>query len=261
MRKLHIFAAIAVTFILCLLLACCSADEPKTKDEIFDFEHAEVIKEETTTSAEPDTQENTQEYTSEDSSAYSEESVSSTPSSDTTAPKSTKPWRTTTARPTSATSTPTTHPTTAPTTRKPIITSPPEIEYPTVTTTASTVKDEENKAVESELLRLVNTEREKKGLASLRYSKDLAAAADTRAKELTVTFSHTRPDGTTCFTVSEFVYGENIASGQTSPTAVINAWMNSQGHKDNILNETYKTAAIGCYNDGETYYWVLLFGY
>lgn len=261
MRKAHIFAAIAVTFIICFVLACCSADEPKTKDEIFGFQHADVIREETTTAAEPDTQESTHEHSREDNSTDIAESTNSEPSSDTTTQKTTRPWRTTTAKPTATTSAPTTQPTTVPTTRKPIVTSPPEIEYPTATTAAQTVESEAEKTFESELLRLVNAEREKKDLAALKYSKPLAAAADTRAKELTVTFSHTRPDGTTCFTVSEFVYGENIASGQTSPTAVVNSWMNSQGHKDNILNETYKTAAIGCYNDGETYYWVLLFGY
>ncbi len=260
MRKSRAFAAIVTTFILCLGLACCSADEVKTTDEIFGFEHAEIIREETTTAV-PETEEITSESTEEVSSAYDEESNSSEPSVSTTAPRTTRPWRTTQTTSTPTTAAPTTHATTVPTTRKPIVTLPPEIEYPTVTTTTLTVKDEEDKAFESELLRLVNAEREKKNLPNLRYSTDLAKAADIRARELTITFSHTRPDGTTCFTVSEFVYGENIASGQKTPTSVVNSWMNSQGHKDNILNETYKTAAIGCYNDGETYYWVLLFGY
>lgn len=260
MRKSRSFAAIATTFILCLGLACCSAEEVKTKDEIFGFEHNDVIREETTTT-EFYTEEFFWEFTEEYSSDNGEESRNNEPSANTTAQKTTKPRRTTTTKPASTTSTPTTQATTVPTTRKPIITEPPEIEYPTVTTTILTVEDEEDKAFESELLRLVNAERDKKNLSDLKYSKDLAKAADIRARELTVTFSHTRPDGTTCFTVSEFVYGENIASGQTTPTSVVNAWMNSQGHKDNILNETYKSAAIGCYNDGETYYWVLLFGY
>lgn len=260
MRKSRSFAAIAATFILCFGLACCSAEEVKTKDEIFGFEHNDVIREETTTT-EFYTEDFFWEFTEEFSSDSSDESGSHEPSASTTAPKTTKPRHTTTTKPSSTTSAPTTQATTVPTTRKPIVTEPPEIEYPTVTTTILTVEDEEDKAFEGELLRLVNAERDKKNLPTLKYSKDLAKAANVRARELTVTFSHTRPDGTTCFTVSEFVYGENIASGQTNPTAVVNSWMNSQGHKDNILNETYKSAAIGCYNDGETYYWVLLFGY
>lgn len=260
MRKSRTIAAITATFILCLGLACCSTEEVKTKDEIFGFEHNEVIREETTTT-EFYTEEFFWEFTEEFSSDGNEESTDNEPSASTTKTRTTRPWRTTTTRPDSGTSAPTTHATTVPTTRKPIITAPPEIEYPTVTTTVLTVEDEEDKAFESELLRLVNSERDKKNLPTLKYSNALAKAADIRARELTVTFSHNRPDGSTCFTVSELVYGENIASGQTSPASVVNSWMNSQGHKDNILNETYKSAAIGCYNDGETYYWVLLFGY
>ena len=260
MRKSRSFAAIAATFILCLGLACCSTEEVKTKDEIFGFEHNEVIREETTTQ-EVYTEEFFWEFTEEFTFEEDEESRSNEPSASTTAQKTTRPRRTTTTKPAPSTAAPTTQATTVPTTRKPIITEPPEIEYPTVTTTVLTVEDEEDKAFETELLRLVNAERDKKNLSSLKYSKELAKAADIRARELTQTFSHTRPDGTTCFTVSEFVYGENIAAGQTAPTAVVSSWMNSQGHKDNILNETYNSAAIGCYNDGETYYWVLLFGY
>ena len=260
MRKSRAFTAIVATFILCLGLACCATEETKTKDEIFGFEHNELIREETTTE-QAYTEDFFWEFTEDFSFDEGDESISNEPSVNTTAPKTTRPRRTTTTRPDSGTSAPTTHATTVPTTHKPVITEPPEIEYPTVTTTILTVEDEEDKAFESELLRLVNTERDKKKLPTLKYSTALAKAADIRAKELTKTFSHTRPDGTTCFTVSELVYGENIAAGQTSPTSVVNSWMNSQGHKDNILNETYKSAAIGCYNDGETYYWVLLFGY
>lgn len=260
MRKTRSFAAIVATFILCFGLACCSAEEVKTKDEIFGFEHNEVIRKETT-ATEPATEEFFWEFTEEYVSDSGEESRSNEPPANTTAPKTTRPRRTTTAKPVASTAAPTTQATTVPTTRKPIVTEPPEIEYPTVTTTVLTVEDEEDKAFETELLRLVNAERSKKNLPDLKYSKELAKAADIRARELTVTFSHNRPDGSTCFTVSEFVYGENIAAGQTAPTSVINSWMNSQGHKDNILNETYKSAAIGCYNDGDTYYWVLLFGY
>ena len=260
MRKSRAFAAIVSTFILCFGLACCSTEEQKAKDEIFGFEHNEVIREGTTTT-EFYTEEFFWEFTEADSSENNDETENDEPSANTTAQKTTRQWRTTATTPAATTGAPTTKATTQPTTRTPIVTLPPEIEYPVVTTTTLIVEDEEDKAFESELLCLVNAEREKKGLPNLKYSKDLAKAADIRARELTTMFSHTRPDGTTCFTVSEYVFGENIASGQTNPTSVVNSWMNSQGHKDNIFNETYKSAAIGCYNDGETYYWVLLFGY
>ena len=260
MRKFHTLAAIISSFILCLGLACCAAEEATTQDYVFGFEHAEVIREETTT-AEDYTEEIFTLFPEEISSVYFTEENSSETPSDTTVAKTTKPWRTTQPTTNATTAAPTTRATTVATTRTPAVTAPPEIEYPTAATTKLNVESGEDKALEAELLRLINAEREKKNLPALKYSSDLAKAADIRARELTVTFSHTRPDGTTCFTVSEYVYGENIAAGQTTPAAVTSSWMNSQGHKDNILNETYKTAATGSYNDGETHYWVLLFGY
>ncbi len=263
MRKSRAVAAILSTFILCSGLACCSADDEKgRRDDVFSFGHNDVILEETTTAQQSTEEEFTNLTQDSSESLRTSESDSETAASTTASKRPTFVFRTT--QPT--TKTPavnsTTSPSTAPpTTKTPRTTLPPEIEFDTTRPTTAPVSDEEDIALETEVLRLVNAEREKKGLSPLTFSKELAAAADVRTRELTITFSHTRPNGMTCFTVSEYVFAENIASGQTAPQSVVSAWMNSSGHKDNILNEKYKTAAVGCYRNEGTYYWVLLFGY
>ena len=81
------------------------------------------------------------------------------------------------------------------------------------------------------------------------------------AKELAVNYSHLRPDGTLWYTIAPGVAGENIAKGQTSATGVMNDWMNSEGHRKNILTKSYTEIGVGCYYDNatDTYYWVQLF--
>lgn len=99
---------------------------------------------------------------------------------------------------------------------------------------------------------LVNEERRKAGLSELTYaSGNLAKAAQIRADEITQVFSHTRPNGKVCFSVLyEFnIYpnaaGENIAKGYPTPEAVMIGWMNSKGHRENILNPNFNTVAVG----------------
>ena len=84
---------------------------------------------------------------------------------------------------------------------------------------------------------------------------------------LQVLFSslHTRPDGTSCFTVLDqnginyFSAGENIAMGYPTSESVVNGWMNSSGHKANILNSSFTHIGVGCYEENGYYYWVQLF--
>ncbi len=117
----------------------------------------------------------------------------------------------------------------------------------------------------SEVVRLVNKERQSRGLSALSADAVLNKAADVRAKEIVKSFSHTRPDGTRCFTVlDELGYsygtaGENIAYGQSSPSEVVNAWMNSEGHRANILSSQYTKIGVGCYQKGSTLYWSQFF--
>lgn len=113
------------------------------------------------------------------------------------------------------------------------------------------------------VFQIVNEERAKAGLPALSWANDLASAANIRAEELVQNFSHTRPDGTNCFTTFPWgIYaqkGENIASGYNSPEKAMQGWMNSQGHRENILNTTYNRIAVGCYYSNGLYYWVQLF--
>ena len=110
-----------------------------------------------------------------------------------------------------------------------------------------------------EVLSKVNEERTKAGLNSLTIDKELTEAAMQRAAEITKVFDHVRPNGTTCFTVSDKAMGENIAAWQWDPTAVMKSWMNSTGHRGNILNTRWKSIGIGCFKFNNNYYWVQLF--
>ena len=86
-----------------------------------------------------------------------------------------------------------------------------------------------------------------------------------RAREIARSFSHTRPSGasfSSALSESGVTYlraGENIASGQKSASEVVNAWMNSPGHRANILNSSYSRIGSASVNIDGTLYWVQLF--
>ena len=90
--------------------------------------------------------------------------------------------------------------------------------------------------------------------------KDLLDAAMQRAAEVALYFSHTRPDGSSCFSATDKMEAENIAGGQSSAAAVMTSWMNSAGHRANILTSYFKTIGIGCFTQGGTVFWVQCFG-
>ncbi len=119
-----------------------------------------------------------------------------------------------------------------------------------------------------QVVKLVNEERAKAGLPALEVQTKITAAANIRAKEIKQKFSHTRPDGSNFSSVlkSQGVSfsgsGENIAYGQKSPEKVMEGWMNSSGHRANILNKNYKYIGVGYYQDEKgVKYWVQLFTY
>ena len=124
-------------------------------------------------------------------------------------------------------------------------------------------------ADEWEVLRLVNSERSARGLSPLTTFSTLQSGAEIRAREIVTLFSHTRPNGESCFTVLDEVgignyqsAGENIAAGQNSPAAVMNSWMNSEGHRNNILSASYKHIGVGMKHEPNSIYekhWVQLF--
>lgn len=117
----------------------------------------------------------------------------------------------------------------------------------------------------SQVAALVNAERAKYGLSALTVDTRVQQAALVRAKETAQSFSHTRPNGSSFSTalteagVSYRTAGENIAYGQTTPQQVMNAWMNSSGHRANILNANYTTIGVGYTVINGTAYWAQLF--
>lgn len=114
-----------------------------------------------------------------------------------------------------------------------------------------------------EVLRLVNEERAKAGLSALEYRADVQSAADTRANEIVTVLEHTRPDGSSCFTVLDGIKktaaGENIAAYQKTPSEVMTQWMNSPAHKSNILNNKFTGLAVGIAEKDGYKYWVQIF--
>ena len=108
----------------------------------------------------------------------------------------------------------------------------------------------------------VNAERKKAGVDPLEWSDRIHKSAKVRAKEITVSFSHTRADGSQWYTADdEVLFGENLAYGQSSLADAVSAFMNSPSHRANILNENHETAAYGVVSFDGTYYYVQLFGF
>ena len=112
-------------------------------------------------------------------------------------------------------------------------------------------------AMASEVLRLTNIERAKEGAQPLKYNKTLQDEAMIRAKEISVKFSHERPNGTSYKTILGCVNGENIAMGYGDAESVVEGWMNSSGHKVTMLDNRYQYLGVGFYeSDNGNYYWV-----
>ncbi|MBQ7241861.1 MAG: hypothetical protein IJS35_03645 [Firmicutes bacterium] len=121
-----------------------------------------------------------------------------------------------------------------------------------------------------QVLFLVNRERLEAGLQPMYHDKALQSAADVRAGEIVELFEHQRPDGRgieTAIQEADKVYGdagrtivgENIAEGMLNPDTVMEAWMNSPGHKANILKKEFKKIGIGVYEKSGITYWVQMF--
>lgn len=126
-------------------------------------------------------------------------------------------------------------------------------------------------AYRNEVLRLVNIERKKAGLNELTMTNtNLLKAAQRRANEIAVRYNppHTRLDGRSWSTVlAEYnvfwrATGENMAAGYQTPAEVVEGWMNSPGHRANILNENFNQIGIGYayrYGTGYNHYWIQIF--
>lgn len=120
----------------------------------------------------------------------------------------------------------------------------------------------------AQVVAIMNQERANAGIGGVSQNAALDAVAQIRAQEIVQNFSHTRPDGSSCFTaldqngVGYMNAGENIAAGYGTPAEVMNGWMNSEGHRANILNGSFGQVGIGFYSDPNTpygTYWVQVF--
>lgn len=106
---------------------------------------------------------------------------------------------------------------------------------------------------ENQVVTLVNKERAKRGLTQLKINATLAKVARLKSSDMATKnyFSHTSPTYGSPFTMMQHygirfsAAGENIAMGQPTPEAVMNAWMNSPGHRSNILSPTYNQIGVG----------------
>ncbi|MEI0516667.1 CAP domain-containing protein [Brachyspira murdochii] len=141
---------------------------------------------------------------------------------------------------------------------------------PSSNSSANSNTSENNNAVSSDaqaVFDLVNQERAKAGLEAYKLDTKLCEAAGKRAQEIVEKYDHIRPNGTDFDTVLDeygfnskaYIRGENIVAMRESASSAMNAWMNSQGHKDNILADYYTTIGIGVYEYNGSKYWVQLF--
>lgn len=117
----------------------------------------------------------------------------------------------------------------------------------------------------NEVYEITNNYRSLVGVPSLTLDSSLVEAASIRVKELSDSFSHTRPNGSSCFTVlselgiSYGTAGENIAAGYSSSQSVMEGWRSSSGHYQNIISSKFKKIGIGVNIVNNQYYWVQIF--
>ncbi|MED1205394.1 CAP domain-containing protein [Heyndrickxia acidicola] len=129
------------------------------------------------------------------------------------------------------------------------------------TSSASNQTSSQLNAAEKKVVALVNEERAKNGLPALKIDPQLSKMARTKSEDMQKNhyFDHTSPtygspfDMMKKFGITYSSAGENIAMGQTSPEQVMNAWMNSPGHRANILNKSYTSIGVGY--DATGNYW------
>jgi uncharacterized YkwD family protein len=163
----------------------------------------------------------------------------------------TTPTTTTVKQPTTTTNTTTTSPAPAPTTN--------------TTTTAPTG---DFGAYQQEVLNIVNKERTSRGLSALKFNTEVSKVATLKSQDMIDKgyFDHNSPtygspfDMMKKFGITYRSAGENIAMGQKTPQEVMTAWMNSEGHRKNILNSSFTEIGIGIAKDSNgRLYWTQMF--
>ena len=136
--------------------------------------------------------------------------------------------------------------------------------------TQQAAQPSQNGNVQQQILTLVNVERKKANLQPLTLNNKLGQAAQNHTNDMVSKsyFSHTSPSGgtmTSRVNAVGYVYstiGENIAAGGSTATATMTQWMNSPGHRANILNPKFRELGVGYApsNDQYRYYWTQVFG-
>ncbi len=140
----------------------------------------------------------------------------------------------------------------------------PNLIYPGQSITVPTV-DSTVLSYEQQVVNLVNKIRVQNGLKELKFDWELSRVARYKSQDMCDNryFSHTSPVYGSPFTmiknfgISYRTAGENIAKGYTTPEAVVNGWMNSSGHRENILNAAFTQIGVGYVADGM--YWTQMF--
>lgn len=249
MKKISILLAVMM-----IMTGCSVASNSSSVKETTDTTTESVISEETyaveTTTAETTIVAETPTVeTTEDTSETTKETEQTTVAETTTVPV------TTTTAPITTT--------TVITTTTPITTTTAPVTTTTVTTTTPAPISFDDYAYG--VFEIVNEERKAAGLSPLEYNSELCEMATVRAEEISRSFSHDRPDGSSCFSIfDEYGYrhycaGENIAAGYRNPEHVMDGWMNSPGHRANILNSDFGSIGVGVYKGDGWIYWVQLF--
>ena len=136
------------------------------------------------------------------------------------------------------------------------------VQQSTTGTTNTTPTTGTLSAFEQKVVDLTNQERAKNGLPALKVDINLSKMAHEKARDMSANnyFSHTSPtygspfDMMKKFGITYNYAGENIAKGQQTPQEVVNAWMNSEGHRKNILSPNYNYIGVGYVAQGN--YWV-----
>ncbi|MER6096886.1 CAP domain-containing protein [Streptomyces sp. NPDC001728] len=157
--------------------------------------------------------------------------------------------------------------TVAPSTKAPAPKPDPTTEAPVEKAPAPSTADR-SVAAEAEVLRLVNVERSKVGCSPVNANAQLASLAGAFSTDMAARgfFDHTDPDGATPWARAEKagvsgMGGENIARGQADAAAVMESWMNSDGHRANILNCDFTTLGVGVHFGDGGPWWTQDFGY
>ncbi len=127
------------------------------------------------------------------------------------------------------------------------------------------IPTKEQATVEQEVVKLVNAEREKAGLSPMKEDWELSRVAQYKSQDMLDKkyFDHTSPTYGTPFTMMKnfgITYksaGENIAKGQRSAAEVVTAWMNSEGHRANIMSKNFTHIGVGYVAEGN--YWTQMF--